>query len=99
MSNEFEKQKQEIIELAQSIIMRSGLSKSVLIASIKQLQPPAPPKCSTCKYLKDDGVTNYECEAWDKKGVAISEMASNYISDPDTWGCTSHSQYDKDGEV
>lgn len=85
--NEFEKAKQEIIELAQSIRMYSGLSKDVLIASIKQLQPPAPPTCSSCKYFGE----------WIKNSKNNCRRLHIFVDT--TFGCNRHSDYEQPRSV
>lgn len=75
------------------------INESQLCMLVGALQLPRP-TCDSCKYLLDDKIHDYECNAWGKSGQAISEMAGNYLSDPDDnnridFGCIHHSEYEE----
>ena len=80
MSNEFEKQKINAINL-----ILDKYSRGDILKAVRAIQPPAPPKCSTCKIIT--------CAYLDE---AIScEPEKNWSED--TFGCMSHSDYEQTG--
>lgn len=93
--NEFDQQRQEIINECTKIIKGFGVGilngLDNIVEKTKNLQPPRP-TCSTCKYLHDTPDEWPRCNAW-RKNQAISDMTDNDISNPEKMGCIHHSDY------
>ena len=80
----FEKQKQEIMEL-----FESAINDVLVFKKLRELKPPATPKCSTCKYFKpcNDEFTG-NCD----KPVTIAPVG--LIQDKYNFGCIHHSDFE-----
>lgn len=91
----FGEKKQEIIN---TIEILSGEDRDMAIQYAQhqiELLKPDYPTCKTCKYLLDDGIHDYECNAV-KNNVCISDMSGNYITDIDDMGCIHHSDFSEE---
>ena len=93
----FEKAKQEIIhaigELQEVYVGRK--TRTQIYAMINHLQPPAPPKCSTCKH-RFGLICNTLTKSIELFGNHTDVVMLHSIN---KFGCIHHSDYDKDGEV
>jgi hypothetical protein len=87
--SEFEKQKQEIIHAIGKLqeVYVGRKTRPQIYAMINHLQPPAQPKCSSCKYFGE----------WRKNSNINCRRLHLFVNT--TFGCNRHSDYDKDGEV
>lgn len=104
--NEFDQQRQEIINECTKIIKGFGVGilngLDNIVEKTKQLQPPRP-TCSTCKYinLKCDSNTygGFLCKninALNAEGGTVSTSGGYNIriKNIDNFGCTQHSDYE-----
>lgn len=94
-NKEFEDKKQDIfknLDKALGFLQNEDLYKCSNIIwdtmkDLKQLQPPKPPTCATCKHFSNY-IDHKECEC---------EKSANYcqeISDPQKYVCIKHSSYE-----
>ena len=86
--SEFEKAKQEIMEL-----LESAINDELVCKKLRELKPPAPPKCSSCRHAEFAQDKSHQFCLNTRAGVMNGEFVD------DEFGCIQHRDYDKEGEV